>query len=99
MINAAAIAAAALCLAAPAALVAGTSLRRPQTGTMMKPVVCRVVDEARGKSGSELAAALETDGARLAASNYELAAIVPGDPPIACYRGRVDPTKLPRGAR
>ena len=91
--------AALLSLIAPAALFARAAGPRPQTGTMMKPVVCRVVEEARGKSGEELAGALERDGARLAASNYELAAIVPGDPPIACYRGRVDPSKLPRGAR
>ena len=65
----------------------------------MKPVVCRVLEEGRGKSGEELAAAVERDGARLARSNYELAAILPGDPPIACYRGRVDNGKLPAGAR
>ena len=87
-----------LCLA-PGALPAETSVHKPQTATMMKPLVCRLVQEARGKSGDELAAALEADGARLAASNYELAAILPGDPPIACYRGRADPSKLPRGAR
>jgi hypothetical protein len=72
---------------------------RPQTGTMMKPVVCRVVDEARGKSGEEVAAAIERDGALLARSNYDLAAIVPGDPPIACYRARIAIGKLPAGAR
>ena len=86
-----------LCLAVPAALLAQTSVRRSQT--MMKPVICKVVEEGRGKAGAELAAVLEADGARLAQSNYELAAIVPGDPPIACYRGRADAARLPRGAR
>lgn len=65
----------------------------------MKPVVCRVLEEGRGKSGEELAAAVERDGARLSRSNYELAAILPGDPPIACYRGRVGSEKVPAGAR
>ena len=88
-----------LAIATLSALAADAPARRPQTGMMMKPVVCRLVADARGKSGEELAAAIEQDGARLAASNYELAAVLPGDPPIACYRGRVDPGKLPRGAR
>ena len=57
---------------------------------MTKPVVCRVLQEARGKSGEDLAAVVENDGASLAASNYELATIIPGDPPIACYRARVE---------
>lgn len=97
MVKAVLIPAVLLCLALPAALLAETSVRRQQT--MMKPVICRVVEEARGKHSEELAAALEADGARLAQSNYELAALLPGDPPIACYRGRADPAKLPRGAR
>jgi hypothetical protein len=92
-------AAALFCIASPAALAADAPIRRPQTGTLMKPVVCRVLEEGRGKSGEELAVAVERDGARLARSNYELAAILPGDPPIACYRGRVDSEKLPAGAR
>jgi hypothetical protein len=92
-------AAALLCIASPAALSAEAPVRRPQTGTMMKPVVCRVLEEGRGKSGEQLASVVERDGARLALSNYELAAILPGDPPIACYRGRVDPGRLPPGAR
>ncbi len=91
--------AAVFCLALPAMILAETSVHHPQKGTAMKPVVCRVLQEARGKAGEDLAAVLEGDGARLAASNYELAAIVPGDPPIACYRARVDASKLPPGAR
>jgi hypothetical protein len=87
----------ACCLALPASVLAETPVRRSQTA--MKPVICRVVEEARGKRAEELASALEADGARLAQSNYELAAVIPGDPPIACYRGRGDPSKLPRGAR
>jgi hypothetical protein len=66
---------------------------------MMKPVVCRVIEEGRGKSGQELANLLEREGSRFAASNYQLAAILPGDPPIACYRSAADPGKLPKGAR
>ena len=72
---------------------------RLQTAMMTKPVVCSVLQEARGKSGEDLAAVVENDGASLAASNYELPTIIPGDPPIACYRARVDPSKLRRGAR
>ncbi|TMA10876.1 MAG: hypothetical protein E6J86_14645 [Deltaproteobacteria bacterium] len=92
-------AAAVFLLELPAALLAETSVRRPQTAMMTKPVVCRVLQEARGKSGEDLAAVVENDGASLAASNYELPTIIPGDPPIACYRARVDPSKLRRGAR
>lgn len=99
MIKAVSTAAAVCLLALPAALLAETSVRRPQTAMMTKPVICRVLQEARGKSGEDLAAVIENDGASLAASNYELATIVPGDPPIACYRSRVDPSKLRRGAR
>ena len=86
-------------LAFAAPLRAATPVRRPQTGMAMKPVICRVVNEARGKAGEDLAAALESDAVRMAASNYDLAAIAPTEPPIACYRSRADPSKLPRGAR
>ena len=92
-------AAAVFFLALPAEVFAETSVRRLQTAMMTKPLVCRVLQEARGKSGEDLAAVIESDGARLAASNYELTTIVPGDPPIACYRNRVDPSKVRRGAR
>jgi hypothetical protein len=91
--------AALLCIASPATPGTDAPAPRPQTRTSMKPVICRVLEEGRGKSGAELAAALERDGARLSASNYELAAILPGDPPIACYRGRGVPGELPKGAR
>lgn len=87
------------CLVAPGIIAAPPPIGRPQTGTLMKPVVCRVVDEGRGKSGEELAAAIERDGALLARSNYDLAAVLPGDPPIACYRARIAIGKLPAGAR
>jgi hypothetical protein len=87
-----------LCSLIPAAGSAAP-IGRPQTGTMMKPVVCRPVEEGRGKSGEELAAAIERDGALLARSNYDLAAVLPGDPPIACYRARIAIGKLPAGAR
>ncbi len=98
MIKAVSTAAAVFFLALPAEVFAETSVRR-QTAMMTKPVVCRILQEARGKSGEDLAAVIESDGASLAASNYELATIVPGDPPIACYRSRVDPSKLRRGVR
>ena len=65
----------------------------------MKPVVCRVVDEAKGKSGAELATVLEQLAATFTRSNYALAALLPGDPPIACFRSLSDPSKLPPGAR
>jgi len=92
-------AAALLCLVSPAAVRADAPIGRPQTGTAMKPVVCRVVEEGRGKSGAELAAAIERDGALLARSNYELAGLLAGDPPIACSRARIAIGKLPAGAR
>jgi hypothetical protein len=65
----------------------------------MKSVVCKPVDDAAGKSGQELAMAIEQEAARFARSNYALAALLPGDPPIACFRSTVDNSKLPRGAR
>ena len=79
------------------ALLAGPV--RPMGRTAMKQVVCRVVDEARGKTGAELAQVLEAEAARFAKSNYALSALLPGDPPIACYRSLSDPANLPRGAR
>ncbi len=63
----------------------------PMGMTAMKSVVCKQVDDAQGKSGAELAQAIE--------SNYALAALLPGDPPIACFRSTVDSSSLPRGAR
>lgn len=68
-------------------------------GTAMKPVVCRVVEEAKGKTGAELAEALERAGAEFARANYALSAVLPGDPPIACFTARVDSSRLPIGAR
>ena len=55
-------------------------------GTAVKPVVCRAVAEARGKSGQELAQALEHDAIELTPNGYVLAGLLPGDPPVACYR-------------
>ena len=52
----------------------------------MKPVVCRAVADAAGKTGQELAQALERDALELAPNGYLLAALLPGDPPVACYR-------------
>lgn len=72
---------------------------RPQMGMTVKPVVCRVLTQAQGKSGRELAEVIEQDGAQMSASNYQLATVVAVDPPIACYQSRADASKLPRGAR
>ncbi len=72
---------------------------RPTGMTAMKSVVCKVVEEAKGKSGAELAQAIEAEAAKFARSNYALAALLPGDPPIACFRSNVDNANLPRGAR
>ncbi|HVP59014.1 MAG TPA: hypothetical protein VMT11_00475 [Myxococcaceae bacterium] len=55
-------------------------------GTAVKPVVCRAVADARGKSGQELAQTLEHDAIELASTGYVLAALLSGDPPVACYR-------------
>ena len=62
-------------------------------GTAVKPVVCRAVAEARGKNGQELAQALERDAIELTSSGYVLAALLPGDPPVACYRHEGPPPK------
>ena len=68
-------------------------------GMAMKPVVCKPVDEAKGKSGAELAQAIELMGAQFSHANYQLVAVLPGDPPIACFSSRSDPNKLPMGAK
>ena len=70
-----------------------------KTGMAVKPVVCRPVEEAKGKSGAELAQAVESLALTFARTNYALAALLPGDPPIACFRSLSDPSKLPIGAR
>ena len=67
--------------------------------TAMKSVVCKAVEEAKGKTGAELAQALEVVGAQFARANYVLAGLLPGDPPIACFTSRSDASKLPMGAR
>jgi hypothetical protein len=71
----------------------------PTGMTAMKSVVCKPVEEAKGKSGVELAQLIESEAARFAKANYALAALLPGDPPIACFRSLTDPSTLPRGAR
>lgn len=71
----------------------------PHTATAMKSVVCKPIDEAKGKSGAALAQAIEEEAAKFARSNYALSALLPGDPPIACFRSNSDPGGLPRGAR
>lgn len=72
----------------------------PRPGaTAMKTVVCRQIDDARGRSGAELAQAVEAEVARFAKANYALSALLPGDPPIACFRSLAEDARLPRGAR
>jgi hypothetical protein len=73
------------CVVATGASAADTKPGHPG-GTAVKPVVCRAVADARGKSGQELAQALERDATELAPNGYLLAALLPGDPPVACYR-------------
>jgi hypothetical protein len=65
----------------------------------VKPVVCRTVENGRGKTGQELADAIEAIAATFDRQNYALSALLPGDPPIACFTSRADSSKLPRGAR
>ena len=82
-----------------AGTVAGTAAHAADTkpghggATAVKPVVCRAVADARGKSGAELAQALEQDALELVHSGYQLAALLPGDPPVACYRHEGPPPK------
>ena len=79
--------------------VAGTAASAADTkpgqgaGTAVKPVVCRAVADARGKSGQELAQAVERDAIELTSNGYVLAALLPGDPPVACYRHEGPPPK------
>lgn len=61
--------------------------------------MCRPVEEAKGKSGAELAQAIEQIGAQFSRDNYQLVALLPGDPPIACFTSRSDRNKLPTGAK
>ena len=74
-------------------------LGRPTGMTAMKSVVCKAVEEGKGKTGKDLAEIIESEAARFAKANYVLAALLPGDPPIACFRSAVDNSNLPRGAR
>ena len=71
----------------------------PLGATAMKSVVCKPIEEAKGKSGADLAQAIEAEAAKFARANYVLAGLLPGDPPIACFRSNADSSQLPRGAR
>ncbi len=77
--------------------------RRPggliRGGMAMKQVVCKVVEEGKGKQGMELASAIEAMASQFARANYRLTAILQGEPPIACFHSQSDPSKLPMGAR
>jgi hypothetical protein len=70
-----------------------------RSGMAMKPVVCRAIDEAKGKSGAELAQAIEEKLVEFHRANYRLASLLAGDPPVACFYSITDPGKLPMGAR
>lgn len=72
---------------------------RPIMGMAMKPVICVAIEEARGKTGQDLANAIEQEVLKLSHSNYVLSGLLPGEPPIACFRSTVDNSKLPMGAR
>jgi len=72
----------------------------PRRGVMaMKPVVCRAIDEGKGKSGQDLANAVEQAVLQMHHANYRLTALMPGETPIACFVSKTDASKLPRGAR
>ena len=72
---------------------------RPLGGMAMKSIVCLAIEDARGKTGQELANAIEQEVVKLSRSNYALTALLAGEPPIACFRSTVDNSKLPMGAR
>lgn len=80
------------CLVGRAAVAADTKPGHG-AGTAVKPVVCRAVADAQDKAGQELAQALERDALELAASGYQLVALLPGNPPVACYRYAGPPPK------
>ena len=71
----------------------------PSGMTAMKTVVCRPIADAKGKSGADLAQAIEAEVAHFARSNDRLSALLPGDPPIACFHSMNDPSTLPKGAK
>lgn len=72
---------------------------RPPAEMAVKPVICKTVEAARGKSGAELAQAVEAEALAMIRQNYELRALLPGDPPVACFQTRARPGALPPGAR
>jgi hypothetical protein len=78
------------------ALAQGRSTQAPMA---MKPVVCRAVDAAKGKSGDQLAAALEAQALEMHGHGYGLSGLLAGEAPVACYRSLADASRLPRGAR
>jgi hypothetical protein len=80
--------------------IAALLLAAPLThGMAMKPVVCKPLDDAKGKTGADLAQAIEQLGIQFARSNYVMTGILPGDPVIVCFASRSDSSKLPMGAR
>lgn len=72
---------------------------RPPAEMAVKPVLCKTVDGARGKAGEELAQAVEAEALAMLRQNYELRALLPGDPPVACFQSRARARDLRPGAR
>jgi hypothetical protein len=70
-----------------------------RTGMAMKTIVCRSLEEAKGKSGAELAQAIEEKVMEFHRANYRLTGLMHSDPPIACFHSETDVSKLPKGAR
>jgi hypothetical protein len=66
------------------------TLALPIQGTRMKAIVCKPLESARGKTGVELANAIEAEVTRFADAKYVLTGLLPGDPPIGCFRGAAD---------
>ncbi len=92
-----------LCLVSAACFAQEPAAKKPLMHPMgamaMKPVVCVAIEEAKGKTGQDLANAIEQEIMKLARSNYALTALLAGETPIACFRSTVDNSKLPMGAR
>lgn len=80
-------------------LVLGVAGRAGPTRPVMKPVICRVLEGARGKTGAPLAMAIENEASEIAYPKYALVALLSGDPPIACFRSLAESTQLPPGAK
>ena len=88
-----------ICLSLPCLAQDKKPTGRPMGGMAMKPVVCKAIEEGRGKTGQDLANAIEEEVMKFSRSSYVLTALLAGETPIACFRSTVDNSKLPMGAR